>query len=368
MSKIRVLQMIGSLDVGGSQIMIMNIYRNINRKLVQFDFVIDRDEESFFKEEILRLGGKIYKLPKFNGKNFFDVTKAWDNFLNKHKEYKIIHSHVRSYASIYLPIAKNHGLKTIIHSHSTSNGSGFASAVKKVMQFPLRYIADYFFACGKDAGQWLFGRNTKFKILNNAIDTNVYKFDMAKRLEIRKSLGISDDTFVVGNVGRFMEVKNHSFLIDIFAELSKHKKAKMLLVGDGELRSEIEDKIKRLNLTDKVILTGFVDNVQDYLQAMDVFVFPSVYEGLGIVAVEAQATGLPVVCSDVVPKESKITSIIKYIPLDKPVSFWEKCILKCTDGYERKDTTDKIKKAGYDIHQTAQWLENFYINKHNSTE
>ena len=173
MKEIRILHMIGCLEIGGSQSMIMNIYRNIDRRIIQFDFVIDKDVKSPLYKEITQLGGKIYKMPKFNGINIIEVQSSWKKFFENHSEYKILHSHVRSYASIYLPVAKRCGVTTIIHSHNTSNGVGFPSLVKKILQFPLRYQADYLFACSKEAGEWLFGKKAikkdNFKVIYNGI-------------------------------------------------------------------------------------------------------------------------------------------------------------------------------------------------------
>ena len=212
MKCIRILHMIGSLDIGGSQAMVMNLYRNIEREKIQFDFIVDSPNEQYFVDEIKQLGGKIYSMPKFKGTNLFEMKTKWDRFFIEHPEYKILHSHVRSYASIYLPIAKKHGLKTIIHSHSTSNGKGFSALVKAVMQYPLRYQADYFFGCSKEAGVWLFGskvaNSDRFYILKNGIDINRFLFNKNKRKKIREQLKVSDSTLVIGHVGRFNKAKN----------------------------------------------------------------------------------------------------------------------------------------------------------------
>ena len=150
--------MIGSLEMGGSQAMVMALYRAVDKEKVQFDFIVDSDKENVFVEEIQKLGGKIFRFPKFNGKNYLQIRSAWKSFFWEHPEYKVLHSHVRSYASLYLPIAKSFGVKTIIHSHNTSNGHGVTALGKKILQYPLRFQADYFFGCSELAGQWLFGK------------------------------------------------------------------------------------------------------------------------------------------------------------------------------------------------------------------
>lgn len=172
---VRILQMIGSLNVGGSQTMILNLYRNIDRDKIQFDFVLDHPDERYFAADAEALGARIYSLPGFTGFNAHEVKKAWDAFLTEHPEHKVLHSHVRSYASLYLPVAKKHGLRTIIHSHNTSNGSGISSLVKHLMQKPLRDQADVLMACSREAGEWLFGKEAcardNYIFLPNAVDT-----------------------------------------------------------------------------------------------------------------------------------------------------------------------------------------------------
>ena len=365
MPPLRVLHMIGCLEVGGSQSMVMNIYRNIDRTKIQFDFIIDKEVGSPYLDEIVSLGGKIYKLPKFNGKNVFSLRKNWDVFFKEHREYKILHSHVRSYASLYLPIAKRNGLTTIIHSHSTSNGSGIASIAKKILQYPLRWQADYFFACSEESGKWLFGnriiQKANFKIIPNAIDVKKYEYSEQSRKVIREEFGI-EDQFVVGHIGRFIEAKNHMFLVDIFNDIHKElSDSVLLLVGDGELRKTVESKVRKLNLQDSVIFAGVRNDVPALLSAMDVFVFPSVYEGLGIVTIEAQTSGLPVICSDVIPKETSITNLIEYNALDKGAKYWAERVMSKKINSYRTDRIKEVVDAGYDIKATTKWLQEFYL-------
>ena len=366
MKEIRILHMIGCLEIGGSQSMIMNIYRNIDRRIIQFDFVIDKDVKSPLYKEITQLGGKIYKMPKFNGINIIDVQSSWKKFFENHSEYKILHSHVRSYASIYIPIAKQFGLKTIIHSHNTSNGNGIMAITKRILQYPLKFQADYFFACSKEAGEWLFGKkiidHSNFIIIPNAIDTNKFKFNKEARERIRNELKINNK-FVVGHIGRHTPQKNPFFLLKLFAEIHKAEpNARLLQVGQGELTEQMKEECDKLGITDKVIFTGSRDDIPDLLSAMDVFVFPSLWEGLGIVAIEAQTCGLPIICSDTIPKETKITDLIEYLPLNEDAKFWADRVLNKKGYNVRKDRIKDIIAAGYDISTTAKWLENFYRN------
>lgn len=366
MKPIRILHMIGSLNSGGSQAFVMNIYRNIDRNKVQFDFVIDRANDTFYVKEIEDLGGKVYTLKNIKECNPITFCKQWDSFFENHSEYKIIHGHVRSIAAIYLSIAKKHGLITIAHSHSTaSRGNKIEQVVKNIMQLPIKYTADYLFACSNEAGKWLFGekaiKKDNYKVVKNAIDIEKYVFNESKRNEIRKVLGV-EGKFVIGHVGTFTYPKNHKFLIDVFYQVQmQNKNAVLLLVGDGELRPQIEKQIADLRIKDKVILTGVVPNVNDYMQAMDVFVFPSIFEGLGIAVIEAQASGLSGIVADTIPKEAYITDLIKTISLKESADIWVKIILKYSNGYERRNTYKEIKNSGYNISDAAKWLEEFYL-------
>ena len=229
-------------------------------------------------------------------------------------------------------MAHKAGLKTIIHSHSTSNGKGLSSVVKRIMQYPLRNQADYFFACSTEAGLWLFGHKVvnseKFHILQNAIDVDKYCFNQLIRDRYRKELKLDEKkTFI--HVGRFHPAKNHSFLLKLFAEIhKKDPKTILLLAGDGELRSAIEKQITNLDIQDSVFLLGNRNDVPNLLQASDCFLFPSIWEGLGIVVIEAQAAGLVTICSDSIPQEVKITNLVKFVSLQKSAEEWAIIVLK----------------------------------------
>ena len=215
-------------------------------------------------------------------------------------------------------------------------------------------------ACSKYAGEWMFGKNSEFKVINNAIDLSKFRFDQTVRDCIRNELGINDK-FVVGHIGRFCYQKNQGFLIDIFNEITKTADAVLLLIGSGETKSNIEERVKSLGLVDRVIFAGNKSNANEYYQAMDTFVFPSRYEGLGMVAIEAQTSGLPVICSTQVPAEVAITDLVKFCPLSASAADWAEFILGHRVS-ERKDTTDEIRNSGYDIATEAKKLEEFYLN------
>ena len=360
MSKpIRVLQMIASMYMGGSQAMIMNLYRNIDREKIQFDFVVDHPEYDAYLSEIESLGGKVYTLPVFNGRNMSEVKKAWNNLFIDHPEYKILHSHARSYASIYLPVASKNGVRTIIHSHNTSNGSGIKAVVKNVLQYPLRYQADYYFGCSKDAGRWLFGdkivESDRFYVLNNAIDAKAFRYDEEIRNKYRIQFNLKDEIVCI-QVGSLTDQKNHLFTIEVFNKLCKiNKNIRLYIVGTGINQEIIEKRIDEYNLKDNIILLGRRNDVNNLLQMADFYIMPSIYEGLSVAAIEAQASGITCLLSDVVSKDVKVSDVCEFLPLEE-----DRWVDRLNGSYTRKDTYDDIVNAGYDVKTTAKWLEDFY--------
>lgn len=362
---VRVLQIFYGMDCGGAENMIMNLYRGIDRTKVQFDFVVHTEKKCFFDDEILALGGRIYHAPEYKVVNHFYYKKWWRNFLKNHEEYKIIHGHMYSIAPIYLKVAKNHGLITIIHSHSTSETFNIKELVKSCLRLKAKNSADHLFACSAVAGEWLYGRDCanrkNYVLLKNAIDTDKYSFDENVRKIIREELKISDK-FVVGHVGSFGIPKNHTYLLDVFKRISLDRDdAILLLVGDGNLRAEIENKIKELDIEDKVIMTGVRSDVDKLMQAMDCFVFPSLYEGLPVTVIEAQAAGLSCFISDTITEEVSITDLVERLPINVTPNCWSNKILEKMQSYKREDMKQKIIDAGYAIKQTANWLTDFYL-------
>ena len=360
MYPIRVLHVLNAMNRGGAETMVMNLYKAVDTSIVQFDFIVHSAEKGEFDDEIRQMGGKIYVCPKFKGHNILKYLSWWKKFFKEHKNYKILHSHIRSCASLYLPIAKKYGLRTIIHSHSTSNGKGFKSLVKKILQYPLRYQADFLFACSKEAGGWLFGRtyfhSEKSVMFPNAVDIDKLTFNEDIRNEYRKLFNI-EDKIVFGHVGRFHESKNHMFLIDVFMEIHRrNSNTVLMIVGDGELRLSIETRIQQHGIDDSVILTGSRNDVSNLLQAMDVFLLPSLWEGLPVTLVEAQAAGLPCLVSDTITKDADISDLIHRLPLGD-VSKWADLALS---PLVRHDVSKEIKASGFDIKDSAKSLTTFY--------
>ena len=359
---IRVLQMIGTLGLGGSQTMLMSLYRNIDRKQIQFDFILDHPDGVYFVPEAESLGARVFTITPFRGINAGEVRRDWNNFFYTHPgEYTVLHSHVRSYASLYLPVAKAHGLKTIIHSHNTANGSGVNAAVKEALQKPLRHQADILMACSTEAGEWLFGKKAcqseKFVFLPNAVDTARFAAGSAKRRQMRQALGV-EGRHVIGHVGRFNDQKNHAFLLEAFQRAhAQNPKAVLLLVGEGSLQSDMVRRAVSLGIAEDVLMTGNRDDVPELLAAMDIFAFPSLWEGLPVTLIEAQAAGLPCVISDVITTDVDITPLIERLPIDSPDE-WAEALL---EKRPRLDTREAVIRAGFDVCASARFISDLYL-------
>lgn len=363
---IRVLHVFHSMNIGGAESMIMSLYRKIDRRKIQFDFIVHTDKKCDFDEEILALGGKIHYAPRFKWKNYYNYKKWWERFFEVNNQYSLIHGHVRSVAGIYLSVAKKYGLTTIIHSHSMSSSTPFASIGKKLLQKLIISSSDYLFACSKSAGEWLYGKehckNANFKIIKNAIDTSKYLFNNDLRNKYREEFNINNK-FVLGHIGSFRTPKNHEFLIEIFKAFhEKRKDSVLVLVGDGELKENINIKVKSYGLEDSVIFTGVRKDISGLLSAMDVLVFPSLWEGLPVTLIEAQASGLTCFISDVITKEVVITNLIHSVSLQKKAEEWADAVLTVKQK-GREDTSKIIIENGFDNHETACELTSFYLEK-----
>lgn len=365
MSLIRVLYILPALNFcGGIENYAMNYYRRIDKNKVQIDFITHTNLELSFKNEIECLGGKVYQFPVFSIKNFKLIQKKINEFFIFHKnEYSIIHCHMANAAYFYFRIAKKYGINIrILHSHQPSAAD---KITHKIRNYPLLYLgnklATHRVACTELAGKFLF-KNKSFITIRNAIDVNRFSFSFSKRVKLRKKLKL-EDKFVIGHVGRFCAQKNQKFLLEIFKELlMKNKNVYLILIGDGEDKQKIKDYIQNLDLTNRVKIIPPCENVNDYYQIFDAFVFPSLYEGLGIVLIEAQCTGLMVyTSSENIPKDVKVTNNLQFISLKKSANIWANNILK-NINYIRKNHYEEIKKSGYDIDNEVKILENFYLN------
>lgn len=357
---IRVLQVVTYMGRGGLETMLMNYYRHIDHSKVQFDFLTHREFDGDYDKEIKELGGNVYHLSNLNPLSIGYKTSLND-FFGNHPEYKIVHSHLDCMAGIPLKYAKLNNVPIrIAHAHNSNQTKDLKYPLKLFYKRNIKKNANYLFACGDEAGKWMFNTDN-FKVLNNAIDAKDYTFNMNIRNDKRKEFGISDDSILVGHVGRFFPQKNHEFLIDIFNQFHKdHPNSYLMLVGEGELKTSIQDKVNTLGLEDYVIFTGLRSDVNELLQAMDVFLFPSLYEGLPVSIIEAQAAGLSCLISDKVPIECKKTDLVYQLNLNDSVNVWSDKVYELSH-ITRRDTYEQIKESGFDIIENAKWLENFYI-------
>ena len=352
--------------------MIMNLYRNIDRNKVQFDFLVHTAEKAAYDDEILALGGRIYHIGTFTGVNALSYYRACNRFFDEHEEFAVVHGHIGSSSAFYLTAAKRHGVFTIAHSHNTrSHAYSLHSMAYSVFSYPTRYIADYLFGCSTKAGIDRFGRakvNTpKYETIPNAINAADYTFSAVLRKRMRDKLGLSDE-LVVGHVGRFSPQKNHPFLLEVFAALTEREpNAVLLLVGDGMDMVKIRAKAEAMELSQKVRFLGVRSDVPALMQAMDVFVMPSLFEGLPVTLIEAQAAGLPCVISDVISKESIITDLVSSIKLTDSPGEWADAIIG-KKGVFRRNTLSEIIAAGFDITQNAKRLQEFYLDQWKATE
>lgn len=359
----RILQVIGIMNRGGAETMIMNFYRAIDRTKYQFDFLVFSDKTGDYDAEIEKLGGKIYRLPVFKIYNYFSFKKSVKKFFSEH-HWEVIHGHIRSSASIYLEEAKKHGSYAIAHCHSTDGECFIIKTLYHMLTYRIRYVADYFMACSVEAGVAGFGKKVensdRFMVLKNAINCGDYQYNEERHIALKKKFQL-EDKFVIGHVGRFVEVKNHDFLIDVFNEIQKNRSdAVLVLVGRGNLEKQIKEKAKKLGIDEKVKFMGLRSDIPDIMNLFDIFIFPSHYEGLGIVGIEAQAAGLPCVFSDNIPQEAIITDNVIKLSLNEKANTWAEAIINIYEEYVRKDQYDVIDKSGYNITTEVKKLEKKY--------
>lgn len=353
---IRVLQMTGSLGYAGIETMIMNVYRNIDRDQVQFDFVVCSDEGRFV-DEVRERGGRIFVLPS-RSRHPIKYHRALYKLLKENGEYDIFHCNTNS-ASAYVDLlaAKRAKVATrILHSHNASCIVKWQHYIFKPL---LKSVYTDKFACSYAASEWMFGNRGNVSIINNGIDLTRFGFSIDRRDRIRSAMN-ADEKFVIGHVGSFQIRKNQRFLIDVFDKLDITDK-ELWLIGDGETKSDLVTYASQSESCDKIKFLGNRNDVEELMQGMDIFAFPSLFEGLAVVAIEAQAAGLKCVISDTVTDECMITDNIVRLPLNN-IERWIDAI-KNYANYDRKSVDESIRSAGYDVRETALWLQKFYLNK-----
>ena len=370
---VKVLYFVDRMLRGGIQSLVIDWVSRFDKNKIHVDFLLLDDGVKYELEDTLKkMGCNVYKLDGIWIKkpcDFIKQAKALDDFFKDHHDYKVVHLHSSSKNYLVLKYAEKYGIPMRI-SHSHNIDFQTKNQIKKIIGNILKpklikYSTNYF-ACSKIAGEWLFGESIvnseKFEIIHNAIDYDKFKYNETTRKEMRKELNIADDEILIGHVGRFTNQKNHSFLIEIFKGLyEKNKKYKLIMIGSGELENSIKKKVEKLDLNKNVIFAGFQNDVNNYMQAMDLFVFPSLYEGLGLVLVEAQASGLPCFATKgTIPIDVKITDNFNFIPLN--VQKWIYYIY-INNLNREKSTENKIKENNYFIEDVCSQLEKHYLAK-----
>lgn len=355
------------MNQGGVQSLIMSFYRNVDRSKIQFDFVVQDNVPHHFDDEIESLGGRIHSVPRMTTRSVKEFSEAFGQILEDNPDYQIVHAHQNWLNIIPLRVAKKYRVPIrISHSHGAYSARSFLRRVQRsLFQKSIGFYATDFLACSNVAGVWLYGKrfmtDGRAMVVHNAIDIDKFRFDENIRHELRKKHQIGSKTHVLISVGRLDLGKNHGFLIDVFEEYQKlNDDSVLILAGDGPLRSVLERQVDEMGLGQKVLFLGMITNVHEYLSATDLFVFPSVSEGLGIALIEAQTNGLPSVVSEGIPKEADVANTAVFCGLSDPPSEWAKCIYELKDVY-RTDYLLSVRNAGYDIKREVSRLENYYL-------
>jgi glycosyltransferase involved in cell wall biosynthesis len=365
MEKTKVLMVLISTNVGGAEMFVLNLLKNMDLTRFQVDLVVSlKENENGIGKEFKALGCHIYTLPYFKVFNYIQYQNAWKAFLLNHR-YDIVHGHATNSAAIYLRIAKKMGCVTIAHCHSAGyRGNCIQRLLKYYFSKRVGGVADYWFACSEKAAEHLYGKPfsayKKFYMIPNAINTDKYLYDESVAHRVRQELGLGKDSFVCGHVGSFTPPKNHMYLLDIFYEVIKRiPNAKLLCCGEGALMFQFKEKARQLGIADKLILPGIVKNANEYLMAMDVFIFPSLFEGFPISVIESEATGLPVVMSDAITQEADLLDSVKRCSLNDNPAKWADVVC----GIEKNDRQACnyiISNSKYNMLTTARLVMSLY--------
>lgn len=373
---IRVLQVVGRMDRGGIETMIMNLYRHIDRDKVQFDFLAHYGREAVYNDEIRALGGRIYEMPALKDENhvyywkLFSYIKALNRFFREHQEYRVVHGHMTNTAAIYMPIAKKHGVTCCIsHSHSTRGKAGHLGKVTDFLQRPIYRHATDFFACSEAAMHWFYPEKLiasgKIQVLANAVDAVRFRFHPETRERMRRELDLENKLAIIC-VARFRPEKNQGFLMDVLREMLKVREdAVIVFAGEGPCEDEVKAKAAAYGIAAQTRFLGMRTDIPEVLQAADAFVLPSLWEGLPVTAIEAQAAGLHCVVSEGLTEEMNAIGMVEYLSLDAPHKVWADALIKAA-AQPRQDTYEEMVSSGYDINTTAPWLQEFYLKKHNA--
>ncbi len=367
---IRVLHVLQRMEAGGTQSLLMNIYRNIDRTKVQFDFLVEYKEKQFYDDEIESLGGRVYRTSVREDLNVFNFYNTLRHFFANHHEYKIVHVHPFTIGYFCLRAADKAGIPVrIAHSHSNGLVRNGAYVVKRGLQKIYPWHATDLFACSEEAGTYLF-RDRQFNVLNNGIDVQQFKANDTTRAMMRHELGVADDELVIGNIGRLHPSKNQKFLLHVFKALREHRSnSTLLIVGNGDLKQELKEERDALGLHENVRFLGNRSDIAKLEQAFDVLVMPSQFEGLGIVAIESQAAGIPTVASTGFPEDVEITPLLIRKELSDSPESWAEAVLKqINNPLRHTNTSQAIIDAGYDIKRIAKQMQQFYLGKYYDAE
>jgi glycosyltransferase involved in cell wall biosynthesis len=361
---VRILHVLGHVPIGGVGTFLINSLKNLNTREIKFDFVMyNSNYQSTFIDEASTLGSNVRVFDSYlRFQNLIKMKVEFDKYLSNHNDYNIIHLHAPNLGFIVFPIAKKHGISVrILHSHNTKYSVGFLKSMRNfILDMPNKYLATDFVACSKEAGDFLF-KKKPYMIIPNGISVKKFAYNKSVRIKMRREMGV-EDKLVIGHIGNFNYQKNHGLLIDIFNRLHQiNNKCELYLVGDGILEKKIYKKVKELNLEDSVKFMGRRSDVNNLVQVFDVFVLPSKFEGFGIVCIEAQASGLQCIVSKNVPVEVRVTNNISFLDINSSIEEWSQLIISKFD-YERKDMSDRVKEAGYDIEETSVKLQRYYLN------
>ena len=364
---IRVLHVVGTMDRGGVEVMLMNLYREMDRDQVQFDFLCHNSLKGDFSEEIASLGGRMFMIPGASHGGIFKYRRNLYTFFKSHPEYRIIHCHKSDMNGFILEQAAKAGVPyRISHAHTSDpryslRDYPFAMWSKRLIDKNLTHA----FACSHNAAEYVYRdpvHQRDATIIYNGINTESFRFDEQARRTIRERYQIPEDAFVIGHVGKFTKFKNQSFLVDVLEELCRDTDARLLLIGAGDMQWQVQEKATEKGLSDKVILVGVQSAIPDFMSAMDAFVFPSIYEGLPVVTVEAQASGLPIFLSDTLTKEIAISDLVYYVPLSETARHWADVIRQYAYDKDRSSYADVVADTPYNSRYAAKELQEFYIS------
>lgn len=354
------------LNRGGAETMVMNYYRHIDRSRLQFDFLVHRSEPGAYEAEIRRLGGRIYRLMPLSPLTLPAYIRQVARFFDEHPGYRIVHGHCSELGYyIYREAARRHIPVIIAHAHNTCETFNLKLPFRTWLKHRMQPYLTHRFACGRDAAQYLFGaEGAKTAVMqHNAIDTAAFRFDPEVRKKVREELRLAPDELAVGHVGRFYRQKNHGFAVRVFEAFHRLRpRTKLLLVGEGDLMPHVRRQVEEAGLSGSVLFLGSRSDVPQLLSAMDMFLFPSQWEGLPVSFVEAQASGLPCLASDRVPREAALTDLVHFEPLGLAPAGWA-ARMESVAGLAADRTlyADRVAAAGYDIGSNAAWLQQLYM-------